>query len=306
VTRPSSDGATDGGGRSGTPRRSRDWAAVLLALGAVAGAALAASQLVGRRATIPRDAVAVVGGAPIAESAYRRALDAVRADRSGGELDEAERKAVLDRLVDEELLLQRGLALDLVRRDPRLRGEVVSTVVTELVDEAGQREPTDDELRRFLEENAARFPAEPVVKVEQILFAAPAGVDPRGAEQKARAVAGRLAAGEPWEALRSLGDTPQVPLPDGFVSRRTLTESIGPTAAQVALELAEGATSDVVRSGAGYVLLRIVGRRAGEARDFATIRDSVRAEYLRRAGEARLRAALAALRADTVVTVRGP
>jgi parvulin-like peptidyl-prolyl isomerase len=84
-----------------------------------------------------------------------------------------------------------------------------------------------------------------------------------------------------------------------------LLEALGPLASRAALELAPGATSDVIRSGAGYLLLRVVERGQGSAPDFAAVRDEVRAEYLRRAGDDRLREALVGLRAATDVRVRG-
>jgi hypothetical protein len=278
---------------------------VLLAAGALAGAMGAATEIAGRRVAMPSSAVAVVAGVPIAEAEYARALDAVVADRRGGTLSEGDRATVLDRLIDEELLLQRALALDLPRRDPRLRSEIVSTVIADVVDTAEAREPSDEELRRWLAANASRFSREPHARIEQLFFAVPPSGDVARGEVRARDARARLAAGEPFESLRAQGDRPMVDAPLGLASRASLTEALGPTVARWCMEGSVGAVSEPLRSGAGFHLVRVVERSEGGPPDFEAAREQVRADYLRHRGEERLRAALSELRADGDVRVRG-
>src|SRR5262249_37632841 len=116
----------------------------LLALGSTLGLLLAAGSLLasGRTAghALPADTVACINGAAIRAEEYRRALDAVAGDRRD-EPDEALRRHVLDRLIDEELLVQRGLELGLARVDPRVRRELAAAVVAEAVTEGGAGAP---------------------------------------------------------------------------------------------------------------------------------------------------------------------
>ena len=124
----------------------------LLALGSTLGLLFAAGSLLasgrnGGRA-LPADTVARINGVPIRAEEYRRALDAVAGDRRD-EPDEALRRHVLDRLIDEELLVQRGLELGLARVDPRVRRELATAVVAEAVTEGDQGEPTRDDLQAF-------------------------------------------------------------------------------------------------------------------------------------------------------------
>ena len=132
---------------------------VLLSLGAAAGIALAASGLVGaspRGAGMPRDAVAVVNGAPIRQDEYQRTLAAMANDRREP-LDAADRQHVLDRLIDEELLVQRGLELGLPQTDRKLRADLTSAMIAAVTTEVADGAPTDAELRAFYDSHRTFF-----------------------------------------------------------------------------------------------------------------------------------------------------
>lgn len=95
----------------------------VLAAGALLGLAAAGAALLAPRAgpaALPDDVVAVVNGAPVRSADYRRAVAALAADRRDP-LGDADRRFVLERLVDEELLVQRALELGLARHDRRVR-----------------------------------------------------------------------------------------------------------------------------------------------------------------------------------------
>jgi hypothetical protein len=121
---------------------------VVLTAGALVGAALAATRIAGHAPAIPADAVAMVGAVPISTAEYQRVLAALKSQRQTP-LSKDEERRVLDRLIDEELLIERALALDLPRRDPRIRGDVISTVIADVVDAEETSEPTPAELREL-------------------------------------------------------------------------------------------------------------------------------------------------------------
>ena len=89
-------------------------ARLLLVAGVVAGVGLAAAGVLrsGRAAAgLPEGVVALVNGEAVSAEAFAQIEAAVIAERKGAPLDEVQRQRLLDRLVDEELLLQRGLEL---------------------------------------------------------------------------------------------------------------------------------------------------------------------------------------------------
>ena len=131
-----------------TPR-----AVLWLALGAAAGIGCAALGLLlsgERDRALPANAAASVNGAVIRLEEYDRAVAAFASDRRDP-IGPEERRHVLDRMLDEELLVQRGLELGLARSDRRVRGDIVSAVIELVVSQADGVEPSDGEVRAFYE-----------------------------------------------------------------------------------------------------------------------------------------------------------
>lgn len=278
-------------------------ASVVLALGAAAGLALAAYGIARpTRASnaLPSDAVASVDGVPISRADYQTALGALAtARRDGAAAGDAER--VLDRLIEEELLLQRALELGLARRDARARAALVSALVASIALEAEAAEPDDAELRRHFEQHRDYFRGSELVRVEQWFFAVGPEDDDARIRARARSARARVLAGEPV----SDADPEPVPLP-GRIPAHKLVDLLGPTAARAALELSPGGVSEPARSGAGYHVLRLVERRPASMPRFEDVRAEVRADFVRRAADRRLRQRLDELRQEARVVVAKP
>src|SRR5262249_42863149 len=154
---------------------------------------------------------------------YDRALDALQSDRRG-ELGDADKRHVLDRLVDEELLVQRAFELGLAQRDRRVRSDLVTAVLESVTNEADQNEPTDADIARFFDENRDYFTAPGRMQVEQVFVNAAGDPDP-DALARARDAAARLRAGETTESVqRDVGPGAVAPLPNGLLPAAKLRE----------------------------------------------------------------------------------
>jgi parvulin-like peptidyl-prolyl isomerase len=275
----------------------------LLALGSALGLVLAAGGLLasGRDAgsALPPDTIARVNGVPIRSDDYRRALEAVAADRRVPP-DPALRRHVLDRLIDEELLVQRGLELGLPRVDARVRRDLAAAVIDAATASAAPEPPAPAELVRFYEANRGFFARGERVHVRQVFVAA----GTRDADTRAADAAARLRAGEDIATVRSaLGDVEPVPLPDGPLPTAKLADYLGPTPLRAALDLPPGGVSEPVRSTGGLHVLVLVARQPGRVPPFAEIEDEVRAEWGRSGGERALRSQLDALRGRATLEV---
>lgn len=271
----------------------------LLVLGAAGGVAVAAAGLLGpgHRAGrgLPAGAVARVNGRVIDAEAYRRVVDALATDRRAG-VDEADRRRVLDRLIDEELLVERGLELGLAEHDVTVRKGISAAMIDAVVAEAETVEPSAADLAAFWEEHRDLFARPGRLRLRQVWVRAP-GTDDGAALARARAAAARLRAGEELARVRdALGDPEVVPLPDGPLPPGKLLDYLGPTALRTALGLDVGGVSDPVRSSSGYHVLQVVERVDGTVPVLDEVRDEVRAEFRRRAGDRALRAYLDDLR----------
>ena len=280
---------------------------VLLAIGAGAGVALAATGLVASGVTrgrgLPPGAVARVNGALLRADDYARSLDALERDRRGG-AEPADRRFVLDRLIDEELLVQRGLELGLARQDARVRRDLTAAVIDAVVTEHEDGTPPDAELEAFYRRERDFFARPGRLRVRQLWCRADTAADAPSAEARARAAAASLRAGEDFAGVRArLGDPEIAPLPDALLSPAKLLDHLGPTALRAALELEAGAVSDPVRSATGYHVLQVVEREAEWVPPREEIGDEILAEYRRRRGERALRAYLDGLRARADVEI---
>jgi len=279
---------------------------LLLGLGAALGLALAAIDLVGvprASSTLTEGAIATVDGVPVQVVDYERALTALAADRRTP-LDAADRSRVLDRLIDEELLVQKGLDLGLVRRDRRVRADIVASVVESVVAEAATREPSEAEVQDFFAQHQDLFARPGRVRVRQILVRVTASTSDESARERALTAAQRLRAGEEFAAVTStLGDAPIAELPAGKIDPSTLREYLGPTVARAVDELALGAPSDPIRSSAGYHVVEVLEREPDHAPALAEVASEVRAELRRRNEDDALRAYVNDLRRESAIHV---
>ena len=282
-------------------------AVLWLALGATAGIGCAALGLLlsgERDRALPANAAASVNGAVIRLEEYDRAVAAFASDRRDP-IGPEERRHVLDRMLDEELLVQRGLELGLARSDRRVRGDIVSAVIELVVSQADGVEPSEGEVRAFYEENRDYFAHTERLLVQQVFVRAA----PLRSEDEARARAEqatrRLRAGEPLDRVReTLGDSEVAPVPRDLLPIAKLREYLGPTAARAAEALEVGGASDPQRSASGYHVLVLLDRSPGRAPPLSDVQEEVRAELRRRVSERALRTYLDDLRARADVRVR--
>lgn len=77
---------------------------------------------------IPNTAVARVNHVEISRSEYDKALNMLSSEKRDP-LTLEDRTLVLNRLIEEELLVQHGLSLQLLRRDPQLRASVIKSLI---------------------------------------------------------------------------------------------------------------------------------------------------------------------------------
>ncbi|MBI4514920.1 MAG: peptidyl-prolyl cis-trans isomerase [Deltaproteobacteria bacterium] len=278
-----------------------------LAFGAAAGVLAAALGLLqpwpSGLDSLSVNAVGRVNGEIIRREDYERVLAAVAQDRRAG-LDEAQRRHVLERLIDEELLVQRGLALGMARHDAKVRKDLTAAVIDAVVSESGDVQPNEGELQAFYQQNRELFTGPGRLRVRQIFCRAPGTSDAAAVWERAQQAAQRLRAGDDFSALRAaLGDEELAPLPDGLLPPAKLVDYLGPTAAHTAAALAPGAVSDPVRSSTGYHVLQVIERQPDPDPPLDEIRPQVLAEFRRRAGERALRDYLDELRARADIEI---
>jgi len=242
---------------------------------------------------LPDGTIARVNATPILTEHYYRLLGALETDLKRP-ANEEERIRVLDRIIEEELLVQRGLEFGLARYDRRVRSDLVSAVIASVTAEAEERQPREGELRDFFAEHRDFFTQPGRLRIRQIFVSGSKGAE--GAA-RARTAFERLEAGQPFLQVRAeLGDLELAPVPDALLPPVKLREYLGPTALRSAMSLEQGQLSRPVRSGTGWHVIQMVEREAQRVPEFGEAEPQVRSEWTRRLGDRALRDYLDELR----------
>ena len=147
---------------SQTKRRAR----IILGVGAAIGIMLAAAGAFAPSGpgagALPTDAIARVNKKTIRTEEFARAL--LTRDK-GNEITDEDRARVLNRLIDEELLVQRGTELGIIDSDRAVRKAISTAMIQTIVAESSSKQPSEDDLRAFYED---RYGSHNVFLFEQL------------------------------------------------------------------------------------------------------------------------------------------
>jgi len=264
-----------------------------LIVGAIAGL-LAAGYGILRQAdpheALPANAVARINDQVISRENYERTL--ARLAAYGAATDEKDR--LLQRLVEDELLVQRGLELGMVRSDTAVRNAIVDSLVASITAEADAASPTDEELEQYLADNADRFRYTASVSV-------------LAWQTDDESIAQSFVA-----ALRNDGDTVtsdfirQIPdLPSGLLAVDILRDYLGPGIAAATADMPVGSSAVFARRGR-WLVVQVLDTKSAVVTDLGGIKNRVLLDYRRRLAEQTLQDYIEDLRRRAVVKVAPP
>jgi peptidyl-prolyl cis-trans isomerase C len=303
----------------------------LLALAAWSGIGRAA----GRTGQPPADVVARVNGRPILrrdfDLAVQLSLRRRRGDVSLEDLKTA-RAAVLDALIDNELLYQQATSGVTVVTDAEVRDEETrmrtglgDAELAALLEENGvsgaefteQVRRTllvtrfvndrvvvgvkigDDEVRRIYDQNPRDMVRPDAVRISQIMLRVAPDAAPAvraGVRQKMEAILQELRAGQDFaDMARKYSEGPEAARGGdaGFLTRGG---GGSPAIEEAAFSLRPGTVSDVLETRMGFHVIEVLEKRAGGPIPFEEAQKSIRARLEAAARDAMLRDYLAGLR----------
>lgn len=255
--------------------------ALFLAAGVIGLAAAIVGAVGAPRLELVDDPAAIVDGAPIPRAALARAVAALEAD-SRNPVTEDRQAAALERLIEEEVIVQHGVGLGLAETDFAARRALVQSVLALALAERAGVEPSEEALRRFHRENAGYFAG-------PSRFAASAVFIRAGNDARDRATAARRVLTEGADA-QGLGDQTAIPMPRGARTRNEWRTLIGVDAANAAAALSPGQVTQPIPVQGGFYVLRLDAFVAAPAPPYEAVAQQVREEWDRREGEAAARA----------------
>jgi len=273
-------------------------AQILLVAGAALGLAAAMWSALGVNEAVGKygDAIAVVDGAPMARTTYAQAIAGLASARRNP-LTEAEKRQVLERIIDEELLLRRALELGLAESDPTSRKALVNATLQFSLTDAAKLEPSDEVLRAFYAERPRLIAAQPLLTVRAAAFA-------RG-DVNIAPMRAAIDEGQSFDAAAKTADAEPIMLPSGPIPPAKIAEYAGASVRDAALSLGEGKTAGPIEIGGRAVFVHVALRRESPPPPFEEVREIVIEEWRKREAERNLADYLARLRAQARITYAG-
>lgn len=267
----------------------------LLAFGALAGLVVAGIGILRQEASIdalPANTVARVNNVMISRDVYDRAIN--RANIDAGQPTDSDDAWLLQRLIDDELLIQRGVELGMTQSDLAVRQAVIDSLIASVTAEADAASPTEDELAQYLADNADRFSY--ISKVSADAWQ----TDDESAAQSF------IAALRADDAAVSENDVQRMPdLPPGLMSLEILGTYLGPGIAAAVAEMPEGSSAVFARRGR-WLVVRINGKERSTLTDLSAVRNRVLIDYRRNLAEQSLRTYIEDLRQRADISVAQP
>ena len=263
-----------------------------LAVGAIAGLAAAGYGLLERSGSgsgLPPGAVAVVNDAVI-ESRQLEGAIAQLARAGTTDVPTTAKADLLQSLIDEELLVQRGIDLGMVTSELTVRSAIVESLIASVTAEADAADPDDAELDAFMQENADRYTYASAIRLE------------------AWTTDDEAIARQFVQQLESSGGTasselvPVPGLPTAPAPLERLRMFLGPAIAAAAADIPAGNSAVFARQGRWYVV-HVLEHAEATLASLDSIRSQVLLDYRRALADERLQVYLEELRrsADIVV-----
>ncbi|EMJ90958.1 peptidyl-prolyl cis-trans isomerase [Leptospira alstonii] len=219
------------------------------------------------------DTIAEVNGTSISKDEYFRALSGYASD-SKNPITEEVRTGVLERLIEEELLVQRGLELGFAQRDRSIRGSIVRTVIQSVLAENVSEKPNVGALRTYFLSNREKFLKTSRYKV--IVYE-------QSNEESARQISKQLK-----ETGRTIAPN-VLDVPNSLLPLRKLLDYLGPDVVGALKDLKSGEVSGPIRYGEKFLIVKVLVLEPGQIPDFDSVREEVEASFLQENGDRALR-----------------
>lgn len=259
-----------------------------LVVGALAGLAMAAIGILRQSSSgdeLPDGAIASVNEVLIGRDLYERAR---------GRVGNIEPARLIGRLIDDELLVQRGVELGMTESDTEVRAAIVNSLVASVTAEADSANPADDVLAAHLADNAERFSYTSALHVDAWQT---------DSEPVAQEFVAALRSAGRAETNENIGPVPG--LPAGLAPVEVLRDHLGPAITAAAAEMPDGSSAVFARRGS-WLVVRVVARERSRIADLSAVRNRVLLDYRRSLADRMLRDYLDGLRERADIRIAAP
>ena len=226
--------------------------------------------------SLPDNIIATVNDKIIPSDKYQTIINLIQNDKRD-ELTKADREMALDRIIEEELLVQYAYKNGFLEADDLLRKSIVRSVVDSIVEQALSVVPAKQDLLKFYEANRQTFAIDEKYRVVILSSQNRSDIDE-----------GKVI----WQSnydLTLLRQTfksiDRLDIPTGFISKIRLGTLIGPLLRDKVLSLQVGETSETLKTIYGYSIVTLVDKKDRVIPEFKEISEIVLQEYKRQQRE---------------------
>ena len=258
----------------------------ILGSGLIIGIFLAALTIVEKNNLSDQNWAAKIEDRLIPFERYEMQLEGLANDKKSP-LTKKDKEYVLERMIEEELLIKRAIDLGMLENNPMARGTIVQQMIKNIISEGSRIEPEENELIEFFQENIGFFTKANRLRVRQIYFSK----DDFGDEvvEMAKDAFIRLNKGENFEKVALSGSKSALKIPDTLMNLSKVREYIGPSLMREAQLLKPGYSSAPKKVSGGYKIIYLVDREDATQPEYSDIRSTVLSEFLKRRDDQSLR-----------------
>jgi parvulin-like peptidyl-prolyl isomerase len=286
---------------------------VLPAIGMIVGLALGGFGMfhtVPQAITVPPGYIALVNQKGILATDFM-SQTAAATGKPFEQTTPAERNKTLQEMIDEELLVQRGVLLDLPETTTEVR-DVMTAAVNAQADTASKSTPpTDEQLQAYYDAHRARYLTTGTMQVRDLLLRVGGYQNANQSTAQAQADAQdalyRLRAGVPTtQVMQHFGLVDSGRADTGEVLDFAAKLHLGAKLFPIAAALSDGEISEPVVDGDGVHLLLMQRRQAPRPADFASVRPKVYSDYVESVAKRAQNQELSILRRDAQILIASP
>jgi hypothetical protein len=268
--------------------KNRFYSFVLFA-GILIGALMAAYSVIEKSNISDYKWAAKIEDTSIPMEKYLTQLDGLSKDKRSP-LTQKDKEYVLERMIEEELLIKRAIDLGMLNDNPMARGTIVQQMIKTIIAENARYEISDSELESFFQENSGFFTKSSRLRIQQIYFSN------EQLKDDSLVVANKaydlLKRGDDFESVSKLGSPSALKIPNSLMTLSKVREYIGPSLMNLARELEINSFTSPIEVSGGYKIIYLIDKEMASPPKFNDIKASVSSEFLKRKDDQSLRSYL--------------
>jgi hypothetical protein len=268
--------------------KNRFYSLVLFA-GILIGALMAAYSVIEKSNISDYKWAAKIEDTSIPMEKYLTQLDGLSKDKRSP-LTQKDKEYVLERMIEEELLIKRAIDLGMLNDNPMARGTIVQQMIKTIIAENARYEISDSELESFFQENSGFFTKSSRLRIQQIYFSNEQLKD--DSLVVAKKAYDLLKRGDDFESVSKLGSPSALKIPNSLMTLSKVREYIGPSLMNLARELEINSFTSPIEVSGGYKIIYLIDKEMASPPKFNDIKASVSSEFLKRKDDQSLRSYL--------------